>query len=344
MLTARLQPRQLRFDFARRTEPGPLDAPGGGWSRRQESIGGVPVLVEAWAYDARCGQSMCAAALEEMLRVERVTSPLRPGSELSRINREAGQRAVSLSAEMYGLVARALELSALTRGAFDIRVAAGPAPAEVRGGLPGDPAPPEPTAGSPRARGVLLDPDRHTLRLDAPDLRIDLGGLALAHAVECAARVLRRRGATHAIVSVGGHTRVLGDRRGRPWSVPFADAAGADGRVRRLALADGCLSIVRERQHGPGDAITRFEADEAAGPLEPSPDHRGPRPGRSVAVRAADGLAAAALAEAMLALGGERGMLLLPALPGAEAVIVEAQGQVRASPGLWDAPASPVPQ
>ena len=367
MLTARLQPLQRRFDFARRTEPGPLDTPGGDWCRRQESVGGLPVLVELWAYDARCGQSLCAAVFEEMLRVERVTSPLRPASELSRIHREAGQRAVALSGEMFGLITRALELSALTRGAFDIRVAADGAPHGGRDGT--DPAAAGPAAARPR--GLQIDPERRTLRFDDPDLRIDLGALALAHAVDGAARILQRRGVTHAIVSAGGHTRVIGDRRGRPWRVPFADAGVADGAAAWLPLAAGCLSIARERPACPVAMHDLHDAHDAA-PLDgrPDPGHLGaphPRPQagecafavaspgpaaegraaalqRSVAVRAADGWVAAALAEAVLRLGAERGLELLQTLPGADAAIVDADGRLVATPGLLDAPASSLRQ
>lgn len=364
MLTARLQPLQRRFDFARRTEPGPLDTPGGDWCRRQESVGGLPVLVELWAYDARCGQSLCAAVFEEMLRVERVTSPLRPASELSRIHREAGQRAVALSGEMFGLITRALELSALTRGAFDIRVAADGAPHGGRDGT--DPAAAGPAAARPR--GLQIDPERRTLRFDDPDLRIDLRALALAHAVDGAARILQRRGVTHAIVSAGGHTRVIGDRRGRPWRVPFADAGVADGAAAWLPLAAGCLSIARERPACPvamhdlhdaapldgrpdpghlGAPHPRPQAGECAfavGSPGPAAEGRAAAPQRSVAVRAADGWVAAALAEAVLRLGAERGLELLQTLPGADAAIVDADGRLVATPGLLDAPASSLRQ
>ena len=48
---------------------------------------------------------------------------------------------------------------------------------------------------------------------------IDLGGFAKGHAVDNAVAILGGLGIRHAFVSAGGDSRVIGDKRGRPWTI-----------------------------------------------------------------------------------------------------------------------------
>ena len=58
-----------------------------------------------------------------MHRIDRAMSPFKPDSELSRINRDAAARPVPISDEMALPLARSIEFSALSGGAFDITYA-----------------------------------------------------------------------------------------------------------------------------------------------------------------------------------------------------------------------------
>ena len=62
-------------------------------------------------------------ALDEIDRLEAQLSLYRAGSELARLNREAHARPVRVTPGLFRLLARALELSRATGGAFDITVA-----------------------------------------------------------------------------------------------------------------------------------------------------------------------------------------------------------------------------
>ena len=70
------------------------------------------------------GEAAITAVMDEMHRIDRTMSPHKEDSELSRINRGAGSRAVPVSPEMARLIVRAAEFSALSGGAFDITYAA----------------------------------------------------------------------------------------------------------------------------------------------------------------------------------------------------------------------------
>jgi FAD:protein FMN transferase len=331
------QPHQRRFDFANRTVPGALDpVPQGGWLKREEVVMGTAITVELWADEPRQGQAACAAVIEEMQRIDRCMSPHKPHSELSRINREAAHHAVVLTDEMYGLVARAIEFSRLSRGAFDISYAAVGQLYDYRAGL----APSDEQLAAARAavgwQHLHLDERARALRFGRPGMRIDLGGFAKGHAVDNAARILARRGIQHAMVSAGGDSRVIGDRRGRPWSVAIRHPRRAGENVAVLPLEDTSIST-------SGDYERYFEGVDASG--QPRRHHHliDPQSGRSpseltsVTILADDGLSCEALSKSVFVLGRAAGLALIESLEGVDAVLVDRDGALHFSAGLTDA-------
>jgi thiamine biosynthesis lipoprotein len=333
MLFATTRPGQLHFDFARRT---PRRA--GGWMRREEAIMGTAISVELWADDAQAGEAATTAVMDEMHRIDRAMSPYKPGSELSRINREAAQHPVPLSPEMYALVERAIGFSRLSDGAFDITYAAVGQLYDYRAGV----RPNETALRAARDRvgwqQLLLDPRARTLRYARPGVRIDLGGFAKGHAVDNAAALLRQRGIAHAMVSAGGDSRVIGDRRGRPWSVAIRDPRRTGEVVAVLPLEDVSIST-------SGDYERYFdEAGERHHHLIDPATGRSPRGVHSVTILASDGLTSEALSKIVFVQGAARGLALVETLPGIDAVVVDAAGALHVSSGLLQAqPAAATP-
>ena len=69
---------------------------------------GTAISVELWSENEIAGESAIDAVMAEMHRIDRAMSPQKPGSELSRINRDAALGPVPISAEMARLLAREL--------------------------------------------------------------------------------------------------------------------------------------------------------------------------------------------------------------------------------------------
>ncbi len=328
MLFATTRPGQLQFDFAARSVP----RSAGGWLKREEAIMGTAITVELWSDERRHGEAAAAAVMDEMHRIDRAMSPHKPGSELSRINREAGRRAVPLSEEMGRLVERALAFSRLTGGAFDISYAAVGQLYDYRARV----RPDAKTLAAAREfvgwQGLQFDPRTRSLRFAREGMRIDLGGFAKGHAVDNAAAILRRRGITSAIVSAGGDSRVIGDRRGRPWSVAIRDPRRAGENVAVLPLEEVSISTSGdyERYFDDGDERVHHLIDPGTG--------HSPQGVHSVTILAADGLTSEALSKAVFVLGAERGLALVETLPGIDAVVVDSRGVLHASSGLSAAP------
>ena len=299
-----------------------------GWFKREEAIMGTAVAAELWADDELSGHAALDAVMAEMHRIDHTMSPHKADSELSRINRLAATEPVRLSAEMFGLLERALGFSSLTGGAFDISYASVGHLYDYRSRI----APGSAALASARAaigwRGLKLDRAARTLAFAHPGMRIDLGGFAKGHAVDNAVAILARLGIRHAFVSAGGDSRVIGDKRGRPWTIGVRHPRDAAALVAVLPLEDTAVST-------SGDYERFFEADGVRHHhiIDPATG-RSPAAVHSVTILAADGLTAEALSKCLFVLGVERGMALIESQPGVDAVVVDAQGQLHYSTGL----------
>ena len=263
-------------------------------------------------------------------------SPHKPDSELSRINREAASRAVSLSEEMFALLTRSQEFSRRSDGAFDITFAGAGKLYDYRERIrPSD----DTLARACAAVGyqhLELDPVARTVRFARDGLRIDLGGFAKGHAVDNATAILTRRGIRHAFISAGGDSRVIGDRRGRPWTIGVRDPRRPGEIVALLPLEDAAVST-------SGDYERYFDAADGVRChhiLDPRTG-KSPDSVRSVTIIAPDGLTSEALSKSLFVMGVERGMRFVESHAGVDAVVVDAAGALHYSSGLLAAGAQP---
>ncbi len=316
---------------------GPSHAPSAGWLRREEAIMGTAISVELWSDDREAGESAIGLVMDEMHRIDRAMSPHKADSELSRINRDAGDGPVPLSAEMARLLARAEAFAQLSEGAFDITYAAVGQLYDYRERIRPSAEALERARAAVGWRHLVLDPQARTVRFARPGMRIDLGGFAKGHAVDNAAAILRRRGIRHANVSAGGDSRVIGDRRGRPWTIGIRHPRRPSGEMAAvLPLVDVSIST-------SGDYERYFDADgERFHHLIDPATGRSPNGVHSATVLADDGLTTEALSKAVFVLGVDKGMRLIESQPGVDAVVVDANGALHCSSGLLT-PATPHP-
>lgn len=316
---------------------GILLAPGTGWAEwlhDQQDIMGTEVTVTVWHDQAAVGKEAIAAVMADMRRIDATYSPYIESSELARLNVTAAHQPVTVSAELRYLIERSLHYSQLSGGAFDITFASLGWFYDYRSKKKPDAEQQKNLLPAINYKFLTLDPVRHTLAFAHPNVRIDLGGIAKGYAVDRAVEILRRYGITHASVSAGGDSRLLGDRRGRPWLIGIKNPRqrGADDRevVLTMPLSDVAVST-------SGD-YERFFIDEKTG--ERVHHIINPKTGRSadsvisVTILGPQGTDTDALSTTLFVLGVEQGLALLEGLPGFDAVIIDAAGKVHYSPGL----------
>jgi len=289
---------------------------------------GTAIHVELWSDDAALATRAIDAVMCEMHRIDRLMSPFKPDSELSRINRDAARAAVPIGAEMFGLIERSLAFSRLSDGAFDITYAGVGHLYDYRQGISPDAAALQRARQCVGWRHLVLDSKARTVRFVREGVRIDLGGFAKGHVVDNSIRILQRLGIAHAVVAAGGDSHVLGDRRGRPWSIAIRDPRDQQRVVAVLPLQDTSISTSGDyERYFERDGVRHHHLIDPKTGTSPSALH-------SVTILAADGLTSEALSKCVFVMGLSRGMRLVESLPGVDAVVVDASGTLHFSSGL----------
>ena len=298
------------------------------WFFREEAIMGTRVAVELWSEDAALATRAMEAVIAEMRRTDALMSTYKPESQLSAVNAHAFERPVTVDPEIIEVVARSFDFSRMSGGAFDVTYASvgylydyrahqRPSGEQVAAALP-----------AIDYRQVQVDRERNTIRFLRKGVRIDLGGIAKGYAVDRSIDRLRELGIEHAMVNAGGDTRLLGDRRGKPWIVGVRDPRNEGRMVTRLPLENEAIST-------SGDYERYFEEDGVRYHhiLVPSTGDVA-RAVRSATVIGPDATLTDGLSTTVFVLGVERGMELVSRLPGVEAVIVDKDGRIFYSDGL----------
>lgn len=304
------------------------------WVSADAAIMGTAIHIELWQDSPQQGREAIAAVFDEMHRIDARMSTWKEDSILSDVNRRAATETVELDDEFVELIGRALAMSRMTGGAFDITYASVGRLYDYRAGSKPDDGHREAALDAVDYRYVELDSVARTVHYARQGVHIDLGGIAKGYAVENAAEILRNLGVRHAIVTAGGDSRIVGDRRGRPWTVGIRDPRNPNGLATRVPLQDEAVST-------SGDYERFFEADGERFHHIIHPDTgRSADQVRSVTIIGADATETDALSTGVFVLGPQRGLELIEALEDFEAIIVDADGRMHYSSGLMPAQAA----
>jgi thiamine biosynthesis lipoprotein len=298
------------------------------WYTDTQQKMGTRIEIQIWADSEAEALPLIAAGMAEFDRIESWMSTFREDSEISRVNRLAAHEAVKVSAELFGIVQRSLEISVLSEGAFDITFDSVGQLYDFRAGVRPDEAAIKENLPSINYRHVLLDAANSTIRFSQVGTRINLGGIGKGYSCDVVAELLRKSGVRSGRVNAGGDTRLIGDRQGRPWVMGIRDPDAGDRWVTRLALDDEAISTA-------GDYERFFEEDGVRYHHIINPKTGDSARGvRSVTVIGPDATMTDGLDNAVFILGPERGLALIDATPGYAAVVVDSAHNVRFSKAL----------
>jgi len=166
------------------------------------------------------------AGFNEFRRIEDMLSYFKPDSELSRVNREAYDKPVKVSRELFEILQTSVTYSRLSNGAFDITI--GPLADLWRKAGEVNQMPDENALAAAKSRvgyeKLILDVNTMTVRFAVEGMRIDLGGIAKGYAVDRAVEIMKRKGATGGMVDLGGNIRCFGKPpRKDAWLVGMQD-------------------------------------------------------------------------------------------------------------------------
>ncbi len=171
---------------------------------------GMMVHLTLWAPTLEEGQQSAAVAFERIGQIDQIMSDYEPESELSCLCRRSGQGPVSVSSELFQLLAAAKRFAELTEGRYD--PTAGPLTRLWRKArqtkVPPDRAAIEAALEQVGYQKMLLDRNEQTgeqtVELTHPGMWLDLGSIAKGYAGDEAIRILSERGIPCAAYEAGG--------------------------------------------------------------------------------------------------------------------------------------------
>ena len=298
------------------------------WYQQQRDIMGTRISAELWHEDGTLANECAERVFAEMRRIDALMSSYKADSELSRINQRAATEAVEISDEMSALIKKSLYYSKLSNGVFDITYASIGHRYDYRKGLRPSEDTVEQFLPSVDYRHIELKDKR--IRFRHGSVRIDLGGIAKGYAVDRAVAIVKQCGIGTAMISAGGDSRIIGDRRGRAWLIGIKHPRAEESIALRIPLSDSAIST-------SGD-YERFFIDDG----ERVHHIINPATGRSAiaswsaTVIGPDTMATDALSTTIFIMGAARGLDLIESLDGFDAIIIDARGKVHYSSGFAD--------
>jgi FAD:protein FMN transferase len=297
-------------------------------SRTVDGIMGTRIFVELWSDDRAAGEQAIDAVMAEMRHIDDTMSTFKPTSEVSKVNDLAATEPVVITPELFHLLQTALEYSRITHGAFDITYASvghlydfhthtRPTEEQIKAALP-----------AVGYQHLLLDPKTRSVRFSQPGVRIDLGGIAKGYSVDRGIEILQARGIKNALVNAGGDSRVIGDRRGRPWMVGIQNPDRADEIVTRVPVTDEAFSTSGDYERYFIDNGVRYHhiIDPRTGDSA--------RKVRSATVIAATATRTDGLSKTAFILGPEEALKIYNSLGDVDAILITPDGHMLYTNGL----------
>lgn len=294
----------------------------GAWLTEDQAIMGTNVRVEIWSDDEAKGRETVEQAMAEMRRIDALMSPYIATSELAKINAEASVQPVVVSTELFDLLLESLRHSEQSGGAFDITFASVGYFYDYRRKQ-------KPAESSLKQKAMLinyklikLDPQKQSVSFGQSGVRIDLGGIAKGYAVDKAIHLLKAAGVEHGLVRAGGDSRLLGDKKGRPWWLGIKHPR-QEGFITSLPLENVAVST-------SGD-YERFFIDESGHRQHHILDPANGKPAmsvQSVTVIADEAVLTDPLSTTVFVMGVQGGLDYINRMPGVSVIIIDKAGQM----------------
>jgi FAD:protein FMN transferase len=299
--------------------------------KRKFSLLGSPFEITVVANDTVQGNEYVNLAVLEVKRIENLISDWITTTQISQVNQNAGIKATKVDAEVYQLVERALKISKLTSGAFDISYASMDKIWKFDGSMTEMPTP-EAIKKSVEKIGyqkVILDKENQTIFLKDVGMKLGLGGIGQGYIADEIKELLISKGCKSGIVNVSGDINTWGNQiDGKPWTVAIINPVNKNKVFATFPLIESAVET-----SGNYEKYVTFNNVRYSHIIDPRTGY--PANGVvSVSVFAKQTEIADALATGIFVLGVDVGLNLVNQLKGIQCIIVDDKGKIHTSKGI----------
>ena len=292
---------------------------------------GSPFEMTVVAKDTIQGNIYIDMAVAEVKRIENLISDWIPTTQISQVSKNSGIQPVKVDKEVYDLVERAIKVSQLTSGAFDISYASMDKIWKFDGSMKAMPTPEAIKQSVARIgyQKIVLDAKAQTIYLKEKGMKLGLGGIGQGYIADKIKDLLLSKGCTSGIVNVSGDINAWGyQTTGKPWTVAIVNPMNKNKVFATFPLENSSVET-----SGSYEKFVVFDGKRYSHIIDPRTGY--PAQGVvSVSVFAKQTEIADALATGIFVLGVDVGLNLVNQLKGIGCIIVDDKGEIHTSKNI----------
>ena len=299
--------------------------------KRKLSMLGSPLEITVVAKDTIQGNQYIDLAITEVKRIEYLISDWIPSTQISQVNKNAGSKPVKVDKEVFDLVGRAIKVSQITSGAFDISYASMDKIWKFDGSMKAMPTEEaiKKSVSKIGYKNIILDSKEQTIFLKNEGMKLGLGGIGQGYIADKVKELLFSKGCNSGIVNVSGDINAWGRQQdGNPWTVGIVNPLNKNKVFATFPLEDSAVET-----SGNYEKYVIFNGIRYSHIIDPRTGY--PAQGVvSVSVFAKQTEIADALATGIFVMGVDVGIDLVNQLKGVECILVDDKGKIHSSKGI----------
>lgn len=281
--------------------------------------------------DSASAEANIDAVITEVSRIEDLISDWRSYTQVSKVNQNAGIAPVKVDKEVFELTERAIRLSELTNGAFDISFAAMDRIWKFDGSMTSMPTPEaiKKSVAKVGYKNIILNKKESTIFLKLKGMKIGFGALGEGYAADQCKAMMMAKGVQAGIVNGSGDMNTWGKNpNGTSWNIGITDPKETDRFFAIVPLDSGAVVT-----SGSYEKFVTFNGKRYAHIINPKTGY--PATGLcSVTVFGPNAELANGLSTSIMVLGKQAGLRLLKRFPEMSAILIDDNGQYTTSPNF----------
>jgi thiamine biosynthesis lipoprotein len=281
--------------------------------------------------DGPAAEANIDTVIKEVTRIENLISDWRSYTQVSAVNQNAGIKPIKVDKEVFDLAKRAILLSELTDGAFDISFAAMDRIWKFDGSMSSMPSPEaiKQSVAKVGYKNIVLDEVNSTIFLRLKGMKIGFGALGEGYAADRCRALMLSKGVKAGIVNGSGDMSTWGTQPdGKPWTIGLTNPARPEDLLAVIPLKE--VAIVTS---GNYEKFVMFNGKRYSHIINPKTGY--PATGlKSVTIIGPSAEEANGLSTSIMVLGKTAGLQLLKGHPKLSYILIADDGKIYSSPSL----------
>ncbi|WP_316766128.1 FAD:protein FMN transferase [Pedobacter frigiditerrae] len=283
------------------------------------------------AKDSATAEANIDTVIKEVTRIEDLISDWRTYTQVSQVNQNAGIKPIKVDKEVFELTERAIKLSTITNGAFDISFAAMDRIWKFDGSMKKMPTPDAIKKSVEKVgyKNIILDKKNNTIFLKLKGMKIGFGALGEGYAADKCRKMMLERGINAGIVNGSGDMNTWGKQPdGSAWNIGITNPKSPGELFAVVPLEHGAVVT-----SGSYEKFVMFNGKRYAHIINPKTGY--PATGlSSVTVFGPSAEAANGLSTSIMVLGKTAGLQLIKRYPKMSCILVTDNGNYFCSPNF----------